>query len=47
MGFAKGVATTVHVFADGRDVEFGPPDKVLADPQHPVTKAFLLEAERA
>jgi polar amino acid transport system ATP-binding protein len=43
MSFAKGVATTVHLFADGHDVEFGPPAKVLGDPQHPVTKAFLRE----
>jgi ABC-type polar amino acid transport system ATPase subunit len=47
MGFAKGVATTVHVFADGRDVEHGPPDKVLSDPEHPVTRAFLREARDA
>ncbi len=46
MGFARGVATTVHVFADGRDVESGPPGKVLADPQHEVTKAFLQDASR-
>jgi ABC-type polar amino acid transport system ATPase subunit len=46
MGFARGVATTVHVFADGHDVEHGPPEKVLGDPQHPVTKAFLRETTR-
>ena len=46
MGFARGVATTVHVFADGHDVEHGPPEKVLGDPQHPVTKAFLRETSR-
>jgi polar amino acid transport system ATP-binding protein len=44
MGFAKGVASTVHVFAGGHDVEHGPPDQVLGDPQHPVTRAFLTEA---
>jgi ABC-type polar amino acid transport system ATPase subunit len=43
MSFAKGVATTVHLFADGYDVEHGPPEKVLGDPQHPVTQAFLRE----
>jgi len=43
MGFARGVATTVHVFADGHDVEHGPPDRVLGDPQHAVTKGFLRE----
>lgn len=44
MSFARGVASTVHLFADGFDVEHGPPDKVLGDPQHPVTKSFLREA---
>jgi ABC-type polar amino acid transport system ATPase subunit len=43
MGFARGVATTVHVFAGGYDVEHGPPEKVLGDPQHDVTRAFLAE----
>jgi polar amino acid transport system ATP-binding protein len=47
MGFARGVATTVHVFADGQDVEHGPPDKVLSDPQHEVTRAFLRDSSRA
>jgi ABC-type polar amino acid transport system ATPase subunit len=46
MGFARGVATTVHVFADGRDVEHGPPGQVLSDPRHPVTRAFLAETQR-
>ncbi len=44
MGFARAVASTVHVFADGHDVEQGPPARVLGDPQHAVTKAFLKEA---
>ena len=46
MGFARGVASTVHVFAEGRDVESGPPAQVFGDPQHAVTKAFLTEASR-
>ncbi len=46
MGFARSAASTVHVFADGQDVECGPPGSVLAEPQHPVTKAFLQEAAR-
>jgi polar amino acid transport system ATP-binding protein len=46
MHFARGVATRVHVFADGRDVEHGPPGQVMEDPQHEVTKAFLREAGR-
>ncbi len=41
MGFARNVANQVHVFADGYDVESGPPSKVFADPRHPTTKAFL------
>jgi polar amino acid transport system ATP-binding protein len=44
MGFAKSVATTVHLFAGGLSVEQGVPEKVLGDPQHPVTKSFLREA---
>ncbi len=44
MAFAKSVASTVHVFAGGQDVEHGPPQRVLGDPQHEVTKAFLKEA---
>jgi polar amino acid transport system ATP-binding protein len=46
MGFAKSVATHVHVFADGHDVEHGPPDQVFGDPKHPVTRAFLAEAAK-
>ena len=46
MGFARGVATHVHVFADGRDVEHGPPQQVMEDPQHEVTRSFLREAGR-
>jgi len=41
MGFARNVASQVHVFADGCDVESGPPSKVFGDPQHPTTKSFL------
>ena len=41
MSFAKSVATSVHVFAGGRDVESGPPDQVFGAPVHAVTQAFL------
>jgi polar amino acid transport system ATP-binding protein len=41
MGFARNVASQVHVFADGCDVESGPPSKVFGDPRHPTTKSFL------
>ncbi len=43
MGFARNVANRVHVFADGYDVESGPPAKVFGDPQHPTTKSFLAQ----
>ncbi len=46
MSFARSVATHVHVFAGGHDVEHGPPDRLFEDPQHEITKAFLLDAER-
>jgi polar amino acid transport system ATP-binding protein len=41
MGFARNVACQVHVFADGHDVESGPPSKVFGAPQHPITQSFL------
>ena len=44
MGFARGVATRVHVFAEGKDVECGPPDRIFGTPQHAVTKSFLADA---
>jgi ABC-type polar amino acid transport system ATPase subunit len=47
MSFARSVATTVHVFAGGHDVENGPPDKVFGDPQHEVTRSFLVKARAA
>jgi ABC-type polar amino acid transport system ATPase subunit len=46
MGFARNVATAVHVFAGGYDVESGPPGEVFGNPQHPTTRAFLREAAR-
>lgn len=46
MSFARSVATTVHVFADGHDVEYGAPDALFDDPQHAITKSFLREANR-
>ena len=41
MYFAREVADVVHVFANGKSVESGPPEKVLDDPQHEVTRGFL------
>ena len=46
MTFARGVATHVHVFAGGHDVEHGPPGKVFEDPQHAVTRSFLAKAKK-
>ncbi|MSP70884.1 MAG: amino acid ABC transporter ATP-binding protein [Myxococcales bacterium] len=47
MSFARTVATHVHVFADGHDVEHGPPEEVFGDPRHATTQAFLQKAGRA
>jgi ABC-type polar amino acid transport system ATPase subunit len=44
MAFARNVATSVHVFADGCDVESGPPSQVFGNPQHPTTRAFFRQA---
>ncbi len=46
MGFAKGVASRVHVFAGGHDVENGPPERIFGSPEHEVTKSFLAEASK-
>ncbi|MFD3656417.1 amino acid ABC transporter ATP-binding protein [Streptomyces sp. NPDC058620] len=41
MGFARDVADRVVFMDDGRVVEEGAPEEVLARPEHPRTKAFL------
>ena len=41
MFFARNVASRVHVFAGGYDVESGDPALVFEHPRHPVTQAFL------
>jgi len=46
MAFARNVASKVHVFAGGLDVESGPPAAVFDDPRHPVTQAFLKRTGR-
>ena len=43
MGFARNVATTVHVMAAGRVVESGPPEQLFDAPQNAMTKHFLAE----
>jgi ABC-type polar amino acid transport system ATPase subunit len=46
MSFARGIATHVHVFAEGHDVEHGPPERLFGDPQHAITKSFLVDAQK-
>lgn len=41
MHFARSAARRVHVFADGRDVESGPPEILFENPQHETTRSFL------
>ena len=46
MGFARNVASQVHVFADGYDVESGPPGEVFVHPTHATTKLFLSQTAK-
>jgi polar amino acid transport system ATP-binding protein len=46
MGFARNVASQVHVFADGYDVESGPPSEVFSNPKHATTKLFLSQTAK-
>jgi ABC-type polar amino acid transport system ATPase subunit len=41
MSFARKAASRVHLFAGGRDVESGTPEKIFSDPEHETTRAFL------
>jgi ABC-type polar amino acid transport system ATPase subunit len=43
MGFARRVASTVHVMHQGRIAESGPPAEVFERPRLPETRAFLAE----
>jgi ABC-type polar amino acid transport system ATPase subunit len=45
MGFARGVATTVHVMHEGRIAESGPPGQIFEDPHQEVTRTFLAEVK--
>jgi ABC-type polar amino acid transport system ATPase subunit len=45
MGFARNVAHTVHVMAAGRIVESGPANRVFEQPEHAVTRNFLVQAK--
>ena len=44
LGFARGVAHTVHILHAGRVAESGPPERVFDSPQQEVTRAFLAMA---
>ncbi len=46
MGFARSVAHTVYVMAEGRIAEKGPPQQIFEDPQQEVTRAFVSEAKK-
>jgi polar amino acid transport system ATP-binding protein len=41
MAFAREVADRICFLAEGRILEEGPPDRVLAEPSHPRTRQFL------
>jgi ABC-type polar amino acid transport system ATPase subunit len=43
MGFARNVATAVHVMHAGRVAESGPPGQVFDNPRSAVTRDFLAE----
>jgi ABC-type polar amino acid transport system ATPase subunit len=45
MGFARNVATAVHVMHAGRVVESGPPAQVFDAPREDVTRHFLAEVK--
>ncbi len=45
MGFARQVAHTVHVMAEGQVAESGPPQQVFDAPQQEVTRHFLAQAK--
>lgn len=45
MRFARSAATRVHVFAEGRNVEEGPPEAIFNDPVQEITKSFFRSAK--
>jgi ABC-type polar amino acid transport system ATPase subunit len=47
MNFARKVAHTVHVMAEGKVVESGPPQQIFGQPQQEVTRHFLEETANA
>jgi polar amino acid transport system ATP-binding protein len=47
MGFARQVASCVHVFGGGHIIENGPPEQIFGAPREEVTRQFLAEAGAA
>ncbi|WP_165249151.1 amino acid ABC transporter ATP-binding protein [Paludisphaera soli] len=47
MGFARKVASVVHVFGEGRVVESGEPGRVFDAPAHEATRSLLAEVRAA
>ncbi len=47
MKFARQVATTVHVFGEGRVIESGPPEQIFEDPREASTRRLLSEVQAA
>jgi polar amino acid transport system ATP-binding protein len=47
MQFARRVAHTVHVFADGRVIESGPPAQIFDDPHEEATRRLLVAVQAA
>src|SRR5204862_7329226 len=47
MGFARQVAHTVHVMAEGKVVESGSPQRIFEDPIEEITRTFLAETKKA
>ena len=45
MGFARQVAHTVHVMAEGKVAESGPPEQIFNQPKLEVTRQFLAQAK--
>lgn len=47
MGFARKVASVLHVFGEGLVVESGSPDQLFEAPAHEATRSLLSEAQAA
>ena len=47
MKFARQVATTIHVFGEGRVIESGPPEQIFECPKEALTRLLLSEVQAA